>query len=126
MVGAKCQESHCGRQLLCRQTLHGMEDTCWIVHHAKGIDGNTEFLFLEPTTYTVGKTGTDEEQVCTRADSKPRIWHIDNGTEFHQLRLICNPPVESVISTKRALGLLRCSVNICLMRAAASGSLAII
>ena len=110
----------------CSHTFNGVEDAGRIIHCAVGIDSNGEALFTEPPTDAISKAGTYEEYLLAWPDLKVGIRNIYDRPKLHQLLLICNPFVESDISTKRAFLLIRCSVSICLIRAVASGSLAII
>ena len=98
----RTQGKDSGRKSLIFNFLDGVEDGSGVVHHTKGINHSPELLFLKAVANLGGKARTHEEHLFTRADTKPRIRYVNNRPKLYQLRLICNPFVERVISTKRA------------------------
>ena len=82
-------------------------------------------LYFKTIEYSGGFCNNYSESythACRKSGCRP----IPGMTGSFQLLLTCNPFLLSDISTKRALALVRFSFIVCLMRAAASGSLATI
>ena len=62
-----------------------MEDRCWVIHYAKGIDCGAELLFLESRPNVIGKARPYEEHLLASLYPKPRVLNINNGSEFHPI-----------------------------------------
>ena len=121
VVGAQGDECHAGGSLV---ALHGVQHRGGVVHRAVGVYRSAELLVLEAQANAVGKAAAHEEHLLKGFYLELRRRYVYYGAELHQLRLICKPLLESVMSTKRALALRRFSLSMVLIRAAASGSLA--